>query len=62
MGNLVRNFKITQTYVDRDDALSGILAAEAFLIGSTTNRLKLYSPGQLLFVHEMILPIKHKVA
>ena len=30
LGNLVRNFNITQTYVDIDDPWSGILAAESF--------------------------------
>ena len=37
------------------------MAAAAFGIHSTTNRLKGYSPGKLVFVRDMILPIKHKV-
>ena len=39
LGNLVRNFKMsTQTYVDKDDPWTVILAASAFAIFSTTNR------------------------
>ena len=61
LGNLVRTCNITQTYVDKDDPWSGILAAEAFTILSTTNVMKGYSPGQLIFGRDMILPIKHRV-
>ena len=61
LGNLVRTYNITQTYVDRDDPLPGILSAAAFAIISTTNRLKGYSPVQLIFGRDMILPIKHTV-
>ena len=61
IGNLVRTCNITQTYVDKDDPWSGILAAAEFAIFSTTNRFKGYSPGQLLFGLNMILPIKYKV-
>ena len=39
----------------------GILSGTAFAILSTTNGLKGYSPGQLVFGCDMILPIKHKV-
>ena len=62
LGNLVRTFKIsTQTYVDEDEPWTGILAASAFAIFSTTNIPKGYSPGQLIFDRDMILPIKHRV-
>ena len=37
----------------------GILAAAAFEILSATNRLKVYSAGQLVFGRDMIIPIKH---
>ena len=57
--NLERNCNITQTYVDKDDPWSGILDEAAFSIFSTKNRLKSYSLGQLVFVCDMILPIKH---
>ena len=57
----MQTFNITQTYSDKNDPWTGILAAAAFPIRSTTNRLKGYSPGQLLFGHDMILPIKHKL-
>ena len=45
LGNLVRNFNITQTYVDKDDPWMGILAAAEFEISSTKNGLKCYSLG-----------------
>ena len=51
----------TQTYVGEDEPWTGILAAAAFAIRSTTNRQNLYSPGQLIFGRDMILPIKHRV-
>ena len=52
---------IKQTYVDEDDLWLGILAAELLEIRSTSNRLKVYSLGQLVFGDDMILLIKHKV-
>ena len=57
----MRNFNIIQTYVDKDDSRSGILAAAEFVIFLTKNRLKGYSPGQLVFGSYMIILIKHKV-
>ena len=60
LGNLVRNCNISsQTNVEKNDPLGGILAAAAFVIFLTTNRQKGYSPEQLIFGHDMILPIKH---
>ena len=38
IGNLVLTCNITQTYNDKDDPWSGILAAASFVIISTTNR------------------------
>ena len=38
-----------------------MLAAEVFSIISTKNRLKVYSPGQLIFGRDMIPLIKHTV-
>ena len=61
LGNLVRTCNITQTYVDKDEPRSDILAAEWFSIRSTTNRLKGNIPGQLVFGRDTILPIKHMV-
>ena len=58
LGNLVQTCNITEIYVDKDDPWSGILAAASFAIISTTNRLKGYSPFQLVFGRDMILPIK----
>ena len=36
LGNIVRTFNITLTYVDEDDPWSGILAEASFLIRSKT--------------------------
>ena len=60
MGNPVRTFNITQTYVDEDDPWLGILGVAEFSIFSTTNCLKGYNPGPLVFGRDIILPIKHK--
>ena len=57
----MRTFNITQTYVYEDDPWAVILSAESFVIFSTTNSLKVYSLGQLLFGRDMILPIDHKL-
>ena len=62
LGNLVRTINIsTQTYVDENYPWKGILAALLFATCSTNNRLKGYSPGQLIFGCDMILAIKHMV-
>ena len=61
LGNLVQTFNIQHTYVDRNYLWTGILASAAFEILSTTNRQKGYSPGQLIFFRDMILPIKYRV-
>ena len=59
--NLVLTFNIKETYIDEDDTWLGILVASASEIRSKTNRLKRYSPGQLVFGRDTIIPIKHKV-
>ena len=61
LGNLVQTFNISQTYIDKNDLWTGILAAAAFSLLSTTNRLICYNPDQLLFGRDMILSIKHEV-
>ena len=61
LGNLVHNFKVQKPYVGKNDPWTGILAYAAFSIRSTTIRQKCYSPGQLIFGHDMILLIKHRV-
>ena len=57
----MHTFNITETYVDKDDPWSGFLDAAAFIISSITNGFKGYSPGQLLFGHDMIIMIKNMV-
>ena len=57
----MRTFIISQTYVDKNDPWTVILAATDFVIFSSTNGGKCYIPGQLLFGRDVIHPIKHKV-
>ena len=59
--NLVRTCNITQSHVEKDDPWSGILSSTEFEIRSKTNRIKVYSPGQLIFFRDMIIPIKQMV-
>ena len=60
-GNLLQTYTIRETYVDKDDSWSGILAAAVFIIFSTENRLKCYIIGQFVFGRDMIPPINHTV-
>ena len=53
--------KLKYTYLDEDTFWLGILAAAEFENLSANNRLKGYCTGQLLFVCDIILPIKHMV-
>ena len=57
----MRTYSVKETHVDEDYPWSVILVVTAFVISSTENRLRGYIPGQLLFVRDMILPIKHIV-
>ena len=59
LGNIVWTYNIKETYIYEGGHWLDILAAEAFTIGSTENRLKFNIPVQLLFGRDMILPIKH---
>ena len=61
LGNLVREYNIKYTYIDKYDPWVGILVDTAFENKSTANRLRGYTPGQLIFGSDMILPIKHMV-
>ena len=58
---IVRTFNISQTYVDKYDPWTVILAAALFAILSTTTRKKCYSLAQLAFGCDMIILIKDKV-
>ena len=61
LGNIVRDFNIQHTYVEKNYQWTGMLDASEFEISSTTNTQKGYSLGQLIFGRDMILPIKHRV-
>ena len=60
MGNLVRTYNLTKTYVDEDTLRSVIFTAAVFANFSTANRLKYYSPGQFRSVHNIIIPINER--
>ena len=61
LGNIVQNFNIQQTGVDKYYPWTDILAAAEFVILSKTSKKKGYSPGVLIFGRDMILPIKHRL-
>ena len=61
IGNIVRTVNISLTFIDENDPRTGILSETKFATSSTTNRHKCYSPGQLVFDRDMIIPLKHKV-
>ena len=61
LGPLVQTFNISQTYVDKYESWTVILAAAEFAICWIIDRKKGYSPGQLIFGNDIILPIKHTV-
>ena len=55
LGNLVWKYTVQETYVDKDGLWMVILAATVFLDFYTTNRLKVYTMGQLIFFHDLNL-------
>ena len=61
LGNPVNSYNINKTSVEKDDPCSGILRATSFVICLTENGLKYHSPGKLVFGHDMILLINHKM-
>ena len=61
LGNLVRTFNISHTYVEKYDLWTGILAAAEFGIQLTRKMKKGYSSGQLIFVRDTILLIEQTV-
>ena len=59
LDNLVRVYSIKCTYIDDDEPWLGILVEAEFAVCSTTNTLKVYIIGELVSVHDMIIPIQH---
>ena len=57
LGNLLRTYNLQETYIDEAEPWVGILAAADFAVRSTYHTTKGKSPGQLVFVRDMILPI-----
>ena len=60
LGNLVRTNSIQESYVNKDGPWLGILSVAVFVIHFTQNILKGYTTGQLIFVHDTILPMNFK--
>ena len=58
---LKRIYQVLGNLVKENDQWMGILDAAALVNISTKNRLKVYSPGQLLFGRDTILLIKHNL-
>ena len=59
LDHLVRTYNIKCTYIHEYDPWLRILVDAVFIIHCTTNGLKGYSPGQLVFGRDMIILIKH---
>ena len=57
LGNLVRNYNVNKTYFDEDNLRPIVLTAVAFKVCLAENRLKYYSPDQLIFGRDIILLI-----
>ena len=59
IASVLRIYSIKDTYTNKYDMCSFILADAAFVVISTTNILKVFSLGQLIFVSDTILLLKH---
>ena len=57
--NLVRTYNINRTYVDKDDQISLIVTATAFVLFFTVNSLRDCSLGQFEFGRDVIITIKY---
>ena len=59
LGNIVRAYNLQEIYVDDTEPWMVILAETDFNVQYMYHRIKENIPGQLLFVWDIILPIKH---
>jgi transposase InsO family protein len=59
LANMVRTFELETNYLDEEDPWKGILSATAFAVRSTYHTTLKKTPGQLVFVRNMIFNIKH---
>ena len=59
LGEFIQTYNIEENFVDKDNPCMGILAAVEFNIRSTKNRLAFYTQFQLVFLRDIIPPIKH---
>ena len=59
LGDIVWTYNLQETYVDDSEPWMVILAETDFTVRSTYHRIKENIPGQLVFVQDNILPIKH---
>jgi hypothetical protein len=60
LGNALRTFELQERELDATDPWSAFLASAVFAIRSTHHTTLGASPGQLVFGHDMLLPIKFK--
>ena len=55
----MRTYNIKNICIDKYDPWSVIFEVTAFTIRLSENGFKSYTPGQLMFRRDIILPIKH---
>jgi transposase InsO family protein len=60
IGNIIHTFELENNYLDDNDPWKGILSATAFAVRSTFHTARQNTPGQLVFVRDMILNVKHE--
>jgi hypothetical protein len=59
ISNKILTFELHENYLDEDDPWKGILAATAFAISATYHTTLQKSPGQLVFVRDMVFNVQH---
>jgi hypothetical protein len=60
IGDIICTFELENNYLDDNDPWKGILSATAFAVRSTFHTTLQNTPGQLVFVGDMILNVKHE--
>ena len=59
IGNMIRTFRVNETYMDSDDPWSGLLSAVAFATRATIHTTLQATPMQLVFGRDAILNVLH---
>ena len=60
VGDLVYIYNIKDIFVDKYEPWMSISASVSSVTYTTTNGLNGYTPGQLIFFYDIIIPKKHK--